>query len=167
MRASDLYSIFKPSPLGRPEVGPYHSAEGFFGLAGSYLKAADVTNVQGPALTTPALSCLGQAIELLLKAYLLATGVGEKELSRVPYSHDLLVCFQEAERRGLYGRFSETESQEFSKFSQLYATKELHYLYEYTKSMPDFFVVREIANRIQEYVFVCLSKPYFDARKAD
>jgi len=159
--------MFKPSPLGRSEIGPHHSAEGFFGLAGSYLKAADVANVQGPALTAPALSCLGQALELLLKAYLLAAGVGEKELSRLPYSHDLLACLQEAERRGLYGRFSETESQEFLKFGQLYATKELHYLYEYAKSMPDFFVVRGIANRIQEYVFAYLSKSYFDAQKAD
>lgn len=137
----------------RPSSGPLHSAEGLYAYAGQYLGAAEKLAESGPAVGIPTLSCLAQCVELLLKAYLLASGIPEKKLSRTPYGHDLVTCLEEAQELTLHLKLSETEMVAFKRLSKLHLAKELHYLFEYTKTLPEYDTLLSVTRRLQSEVF--------------
>lgn len=141
-----------------------HSPEGFFAYAHSYARAADVL-LQSDALDTriPALFLLAHSLELSLKSYLLSQGVDAVSLSRYPYGHDLAYCLTEALSRGLLrkGEPSPSERQAVITTSDLFKDRELSYLYEYPKQLPDVDALRKCVRLVLNAVFDSVAAPYF------
>lgn len=138
-----------------------HSPSGLFAYAGQYLEAVKRLEGGGTAVGIPALSCLAQGIELLAKASLLAAGVPEAQLARPPYGHDIEACLEAALERGLRLECSPSAREAVRQLSDLHAAKELHYLFEYEKQLPDAELLAAFAERLQAAVFLQVSAAYW------
>ena len=98
----------------------------------------------------------GHALELFLKTFLLSRGMGEAELRRQPYGHDLNRLLTEASRRGLgtYTRLSPQLESDISKFSSVYSKKVLEYFSILhllgPPTLPDLTRIRRFLRRLDE-----------------
>ena len=71
---------------------------GMLRYAEEYRRAAELVHVDD-SLLMPAYTLLGHCYELALKAYLLARGMPEEQLSRRPFGHDLEALWRAASAR--------------------------------------------------------------------
>lgn len=141
-----------------------HSPEGFFSYARSYARAADVLLQNGtPDTRIPVLFLLAHSLELSLKAFLLSQDVDAVALSRKPYGHDVEYCLTDSLSRGLlHGRELPPEERlAVVTVSGLFKEKELNYLYEYPKGLPDADALCRSVRRVLSAVFDAVSAPYF------
>lgn len=77
---------------------------GIYNYANSYRQAALAlreAKAPGTHPESPVLFLMNHAVELYLKAYLHAKGISERDLSKRPYSHNLIELIWAAKQRGL------------------------------------------------------------------
>jgi hypothetical protein len=97
----------------------------------------------------PVMFLVGQAVELALKAYLLAKGV-ELRLLRRHYGHELHRSLRKAKELGLADvvPLSDEEEGTLSLLDALYATKQLQYIVTGAKTFPVFGPLESVARKL-------------------
>lgn len=87
----------------------------------------------------PVMFLVGQAVELVLKSYLLSQGVSLRQL-RHDYGHELRRALRKAKELGLLSlvSLSEDELAGIELLDRLYSTKELQYIITGAKEFPVF-----------------------------
>lgn len=80
---------------------PQETASGFLRDAREFLAAAELVLNQAGEVSLPSYFLLGRSVELSLKAFLLTSGMSQKELRSRKYGHDLEALLKEATKRGL------------------------------------------------------------------
>jgi len=115
--------------------------------------------------SSPLYFLFGHAIELALKAFLLARGTPYNTLRFKPYAHDLSALLKEARRRRL-GSLCKLSKQDVGLIHLLnaqYATKRFEYIVtgSYTVPAPDvlFVVAAKLVKSLEAY---CYSVTYPD-----
>ena len=140
------------------------TSAGLWRFAKEYAVAADVAQkAVGQRFSHPAYFLHGRAIELALKAFLVARGTPYSKLRNRPFGHDLSALLKEARRRKL-GQFAKFGAKEIAAISQLnneYASKNLEYIVTGTFSIPDSFGVQlftwHLVTSLERY---CISSTY-------
>lgn len=96
----------------------------------------------------PVMFLVGQAIELALKAYLLAKGVKLRKLRR--YGHELHRSLRKAKELGLSDVvvLSSEEEGVLGLLDALYSTKQLQYIVTGAKTFPVFGALESIARKL-------------------
>lgn len=97
----------------------------------------------------PVMFLVGQAIELALKAYLLAKGVEPRELRR-DFGHELRRSLRKAKELGLADvvPLSDEEEGILGLLDALYSTKQLQYIVTGAKTFPVFGPLESIARKL-------------------
>lgn len=97
----------------------------------------------------PVMFLVGQAIELALKAYLLAKGVGLRNLRR-DYGHELHHSLRKAKELGLGDVVSLSAEEEgiINLLDSLYSTKQLQYIVTGAKTFPVFGPLESVARKL-------------------
>lgn len=97
----------------------------------------------------PVMFLVGQAVELALKAYLLAKGVGLRELRR-NYGHELHRSLRKAKELGLGDivALSADEEGTLGLLDSLYSTKQLQYIVTGAKTFPVFGPLESVARKL-------------------
>jgi len=97
----------------------------------------------------PAIFLVGQAIELALKAYLLAKGVELPKLRR-NYGHELHRSLRKAKELGLVDvvALSAEEEGVLGLLDALYSTKQLQYIVTGAKTFPVFGPLESVARKL-------------------
>jgi hypothetical protein len=97
----------------------------------------------------PVLFLVGQAIELALKAYLLAKGVELRELRR-NYGHELHRSLRKAKELGLADivALSAEDEDVLEVLDALYSTKQLQYIVTGAKTFPAFGPLQSVAQKL-------------------
>jgi hypothetical protein len=97
----------------------------------------------------PVMFLVGQAVELALKAYLLAKGVGLRQLRR-DYGHELHRSLRKAKELGLSDvvPLSPDEEDILSLLDGLYSTKQLQYIVTGAKTFPVFGPLEKVARKL-------------------
>ena len=97
----------------------------------------------------PVMFLVGQAVELALKAYLLAKGVGVRELRR-NYGHELHRSLRKAKELGLADvvALSAEEEGVLGLLDSLYSTKQLQYIVTGAKTFPVFGPLESVARKL-------------------
>ena len=92
---------------------------------------------------------IGQAIELALKAYLLAKGVPPKKL-RSDYGHELHRSLRKAKELGLSDvvSLSAEEKGIIDLLDDLYSSKQLQYIVTGSKTFPVFGPLESVARKL-------------------
>lgn len=102
----------------------------------------------------PAYFLAHHGIELTLKAYLRHTGMTVRELRSRKYGHDLLACYQKAQKLGLHDIFEET-SNDANAMQMLVGLNDLHglrYIRTGSKRFPLWSIVEPLAVRLHQAV---------------
>jgi hypothetical protein len=94
----------------------------------------------------PAYFLVGHSIELSLKAFLLAKGVGISQL-RNKFGHDLAKLISECRRRklGRQSKLSKNQVRDVKLLGFAYKSKLLEYIEVGTYSLPQYWIICEIA----------------------
>jgi HEPN domain-containing protein len=97
----------------------------------------------------PVMYLVGHAIELALKAYLLANGITLRKLKR-NYGHDLHRILRKAKELGLQDSVELTDDDEsmVELLNELYSTKQLQYIVSGSKTYPVFGPLHEVAEKL-------------------
>ena len=97
----------------------------------------------------PAYFLVGHSIELSLKAFLLAKGIGLSEL-RKKFGHDLAKLISECRRRklGRQSKLSKNQVVDIKLLSLSYKHKLLEYMEVGTYSLPHYWIICETATKL-------------------
>ena len=97
----------------------------------------------------PVMFLIGQAIELALKAYLLAKGVALRNLRR-DYGHELHRSLRKAKELGLSDVVSLSAEEEgiIDLLDDLYSSKQLQYIVTGSKTFPVFGPLESVARKL-------------------
>jgi hypothetical protein len=149
-----LMSNVRHQQVKSPNSTPF----AFLRLASEYLTAADsvLQPTSSPAeelrqrLSLPAFFLVGHAIELALKAFLLARGSTVSQLRSRAYGHSLIALLAEARRRklGKLVKLSRDELAAIHVLNQMYAAKEFEYVVNGVRGLPHYFVAHSTASRL-------------------
>jgi hypothetical protein len=92
---------------------------------------------------------VGQAIELAMKAYLLAKGISLRQLRR-DYGHELHRSLRKAKESGLASvvSLSADEEQVVELLDSLYSTKQLQYIVTGAKTFPVFGPLESVTRKL-------------------
>ena len=136
-------------PERTTSIGMARYATEFFEAA---LAADDkLGRTEGYEITAPipVMFLVGQAVELALKAYLLAKGVGVRELRR-NYGHELHRSLRKAKELGLADvvALSAEEEGVLGLLDSLYSTKQLQYIVTGAKTFPVFGPLESVARKL-------------------
>jgi len=99
-------------------------------LANNYIVAADLLLKRPtPQTSVPALFLLAHALELHLKAFLMAKGISESRLRSRDIGHNLVACFRESREQGLLRILSLTKKEvcQIIRINRYYRGKQLEY----------------------------------------
>lgn len=95
----------------------------------------------------PALYCIGRSFELMLKSYLLYSGITLSTLKSWDYGHSLHRAQRKAKELGLT-RLHPEEQAAFDHLDNLYASKQLEYIVTGLKTFPLFGPLEHAAARL-------------------
>ena len=97
----------------------------------------------------PVMYLIGHSIELILKSYLLHSGVSLRDL-RKNYGHDLEKCLTDSLKMGLgeYVKFDKTEMSAFTVLNELYLNKQLNYSVTGAKKYPVFGQIEGVCRKL-------------------
>jgi hypothetical protein len=90
-------------------VEPQETPAGFLLHAREFFDAANAVLMHRNTVSLPSYFLLGRSIELSLKAYLLASGVTQRELKSRKFGHDLSALCKEAMARGIKSKITITD----------------------------------------------------------
>jgi hypothetical protein len=132
---------------------PANSPHSFHKLGSEFLNAARLVFENGnPDLHFPGYTLVAQAIELYLKAFLLAKGQNVNNLKSI--GHNLTLAFETAEKHGLSKHFiiRADERGYLEKLSVVYKNKDFQYKVQGTWELPFPGWTIDFADRLSQCV---------------
>ncbi len=136
------------------------TAVGYWHFASQYLHAADtLRNSPSRQSAVPVLQLYGQAIELVLKAFLLKRGLLHQELRKL--SHSLVGLVSTARRRklGIEAPLSRRDIALIQQLDQVYATHRLRYIVVGHTDLPTLESVADLSSRLVEGLAALCTSP--------
>lgn len=150
----------RTSPSLKGAADPLTTSAGLWRFGRDYLHAATLVHAGVKnKFSVPAYYLVGHAIELTLKAFLVARGVPVTELAKRRYGHNLVALLNRARRHRL-GQFVKLDRSEIEAIGDLnaqYADKRFEYIVSGPASLPPFaglvFLTTALVTSLEQFCY--------------
>lgn len=142
-------------------------AQSCWALARSYSCAGSrLLELQTPEFFIPTIYLLAHAIELYLKAYLIAQGKSDHQLRKI--GHDLIACIRECNELGVKSHLSLSwlELLQIARVNSYYKAKELEYFASTVKRFGSVAQMAKISRKVERGLFNPITTKSFAAFSA-